>query len=117
MSDFHIRTAAGPGRIVVFVTGECDLRHRDELTAQLQQAVRSAPLVVVDLEQVRFLDSSGLHALVSARVAAGRRDGSLRVVNARGTVATVLEMTGLLKLLQPPTAADATPATADRDPG
>ncbi|MEU4561810.1 STAS domain-containing protein [Actinoplanes sp. NPDC023936] len=102
MSDFQIRTATHAGRIVVSVAGECDLRHRDEMTTALEAAVRAAPVVAVDLGAVRFLDSSGLHALVSARQAASRRDGVVYVVNATGTVAMVLEMTGVLQLLRPP---------------
>ncbi|MEU4690121.1 STAS domain-containing protein [Actinoplanes sp. NPDC023714] len=107
MTDFQISTAPQAGRIVVSVAGDVDLRHRDEMTDSLQAAVRSAPEVVVDLAAVRFLDSSGLHALISARQAATRRDGTVWVVNATGTVAMVLEMTGVLKLLRPP----ATPGT------
>ncbi|MEU8238137.1 STAS domain-containing protein [Actinoplanes missouriensis] len=102
MSDFQIRTATQADRIVVSVAGECDLRHRDEMTTVLQAAVQAAPVVAVDLGAVRFLDSSGLHALVSARQAASRRDGVVYVVNATGTVAMVLEMTGVLQLLRPP---------------
>jgi anti-sigma B factor antagonist len=102
MSDFEVRTAREPDRIVVFVAGECDLRHRDELTACLHASVEAAPLVVVDLAAVRFLDSSGLHALVSAQKIARRRAGNLYAVNARGTVATILDITGVTELLRPP---------------
>ncbi|BBH70787.1 hypothetical protein ACTI_74720 [Actinoplanes sp. OR16] len=105
MSDFWINASRETGRIVVSVAGECDLRHRDEMTTALREAVRDAPEVVVDLGAVRFLDSSGLHALVSASQAARRRDGIVYVVNATGTVAMVLEMTGVLRMLRPPTPA------------
>ncbi|MEU4426572.1 STAS domain-containing protein [Actinoplanes sp. NPDC024001] len=106
MSDFQLQTATERGRTVVSVAGECDLRSRDELTSALHTAVESAPLVIVDLSAVRFLDSSGLHALVSAHQAARRQAGNLHVVNARGTVATVLEITGVIDLLRPPGEAD-----------
>ncbi|MFF5219301.1 STAS domain-containing protein [Micromonospora sp. NPDC000442] len=110
MSDFQVRTATEADRIVVSVAGECDLRHRDELSALLHTAVQATSLVVVDLAAVRFLDSSGLHALVTARQAARQRAGNVYVVNATGTVARVLEMTGLLPLLQPPPPSDSDPA-------
>lgn len=105
MSDFEAPTFHDDDRVVVAPAGECDLRSRDRLTETLLAAVRSATTVVVDLTAVTFFDSSGLHALVTAHHAALRRSGSLHVVNATGTVATVLEMTGLMELLRHPTPA------------
>lgn len=102
MSEFGVRTATEPGRILVYLAGECDLNRRDELTAGLAAAVEAAPLVMVDLAAVDFLDSSGLHALISAQQAAQRRGGNLYAVGARGSVATILDITGVTDLLQPP---------------
>jgi anti-sigma B factor antagonist len=105
MSHFEARKIHSADRVRVALTGECDLRSRDEMTATLLEAVRASEMVIVDLAGVRFLDSSGLHALVTAHHAALERAGSLYVVNATGTVATVLEITGVLELLRDPTQA------------
>ncbi|MGW3603705.1 STAS domain-containing protein [Micromonospora sp. NPDC005161] len=102
MPHFEARTSTAPGRIVVTLSGECDLATREELTTVLSAAVRGAPVVVVDVGGLRFLDSSGLHGLVTAHQtarAAGRR---LYAVNASGPVAAVLDITGVGTLLQPP---------------
>ncbi|UQU62964.1 STAS domain-containing protein [Couchioplanes caeruleus] len=99
MVHFQARTTAGPGRVVVTLTGECDLEGRDELTAVLLSAVGSAPVVVVDLAGVTFIDSSGIHGLVTAHRAALDAGRRLHVVHAAGTVATVLEITGVAGLL------------------
>ncbi|MFF5054755.1 STAS domain-containing protein [Micromonospora sp. NPDC000663] len=102
MPHFEARTSTAPGRIVVTLTGECDLAARDELTAVLASAVRGAPVVVVDVGGLRFLDSTGLHTLVTAHQSA-RGDGRrLYVVNADGAVAEVLDITGVGELLSPP---------------
>ena len=87
------------------LAGACDLVSRDEMTSILQEAVRTSASVVVDLAAVHFLDSSGLHALITAYQAARHRSGTLHVVNATGSVATVLEITGVKELLQPPSSA------------
>jgi anti-sigma B factor antagonist len=109
MSDFEVHTRHDAGALVVALTGECDLRSRDAMTAALMDAVRSSRHVTVDLAGVRFLDSSGLHALVTAHHAALDRSGALHVVNATGTVETVLQITGILELLRKPAPAmDAT---------
>ncbi|MGC4770039.1 STAS domain-containing protein [Micromonospora sp. DT44] len=102
MAHFEARTSTAPGRIVVTLTGECDLAAQPELTTVLSAAVRAAAVVVVDVGGLRFLDSTGLHGLVTAHQAA-RADGRhLYAVNASGPVATVLDITGVGNLLRPP---------------
>lgn len=102
-------TALEQDRTVVALSGECDLHVRDRLSAILLAAVEGSALVVVDLAGVRFLDSSGLHALVTAHQSAVGRAGRLCVVNASGTVASVLDITGVVELLRPPPGIDLSP--------
>jgi len=102
MPTFEARTTAQPGRCVVALAGECDLAVRDELTTALLQAVESAPVVEVDLGELHFIDSTGVHALVTAYHAAQRGGTSVYVANAQGVVAHVLEVTGVAELMQAP---------------
>ena len=102
MAHFEARTSAEAGRTVVALRGECDLAVSDQLTSALLAAVRTAPVVVVDLSELTFLDSSGVHGLVTAHHAARDAGGRLYAVAPRGMVATVLEITGVGELLSPP---------------
>jgi anti-anti-sigma factor len=101
MGTFEAKTAAESGRIVVSLLGECDLTTRDELTSVLLAAVDRADLVVVDVVGLDFLDSSGIHCLVTAYQAAQRAGRRLYLTNARGIVADVLAITGVGDLLSP----------------
>ena len=59
---------------VVEVTGEIDLAtapHLEEVLSGL-----SAPQLVIDLQGVDFIDSTGLHSLIKARA---RHDGGRRI--------------------------------------
>ncbi|MEU4714151.1 STAS domain-containing protein [Micromonospora purpureochromogenes] len=103
MARFEATTSTEPGRAVVRLAGECDLAAREELTAALLAAVAGAPIVLVDLGALDFLDSTGIHGLVTAHHAARAAGGRLYVVNARGPVANVLAITGVADLLRPPT--------------
>jgi anti-anti-sigma factor len=107
MAQFEARTAAADGRAVVSLVGECDLTAREELTTVLLAAVDSAPVTVVDLAALRFIDSSGVHGLITGHHAALRQGHRLHVVNAGGAVAHVLDMTGVGALLAPPAAGTA----------
>ncbi|MBM0237082.1 STAS domain-containing protein [Micromonospora sp. ATA32] len=102
MAHFEARKSLEPGRVLVALTGECDLAARDELMTALLAAVASAPVVVVDVGALRFLDSTGLHGLVTAHHAAREEGGRLYVVNATGMVASVLDITGVGDLLRAP---------------
>lgn len=102
MAGFEVTTSGGADQAVVALAGECDLTVRDELTAVLLAAVDRAPLVLVDLAALTFLDSSGIHALVTAYHAAQDGGRALYAVNATGMVAHVLDLTGVGELLTPP---------------
>jgi anti-anti-sigma factor len=102
MARFEATTSDEAGRVRVSLAGECDLEVRDELTEALLAAVRRAPVVVVDVGGLDFLDSSGVHGLVVAHHAAQSSGRKLFVVNPTGAVATVLDLTGVGALLQPP---------------
>ena|SRR5205823_162658 len=53
------------------------------------------PRVVVDLSQVKQIDSVALDALLKCMVEVSRRDGAIRLAGVSPEAATVLEMTGL----------------------
>ena len=55
--------------------------------------------LVVDLERVTFMDSTGLGVLVSALKRVREMNGELRVVCTRRAILRVLEITGLDKVL------------------
>ena len=101
MARLTMTTSAQPGRMVVALAGECDLTGRDELTAALLAAVAQADVVVVDLAGLTFLDSSGVHGLITAHHAARNAGGHVYVVNAAGPVARLLDLTGVGDLLSP----------------
>jgi anti-sigma B factor antagonist len=95
--DLHVTTTAGS--TVVEVAGEIDVASASELRDCLHQLIDpGSRRLVVDLRQVRFMDSVGLSVLVGARrrlLAQDHDDGSIRLVCADGVVVRILRMTGL----------------------
>ncbi|MEU4695453.1 STAS domain-containing protein [Actinoplanes sp. NPDC023714] len=107
MAKFEARTSTGPGRVTVTLSGECDLSAREHLTAVLLDALSRADAVFVDVAPLTFLDSSGVHSLITAHHAAKNTGARVYVVGATGPVEAVLDLTGVGDLLRAP-AADAT---------
>ena len=112
MTRFEVTTSEETDHVRVALAGECDLAVREELTVALLAAVRRAPVVVVDVGGLDFLDSSGVHGLITAHHAARDTGRKLFVVNPRGSVAAVLDLTGVAGLLTPPTGNGPSSSTA-----
>lgn len=71
-----------------------------QLRAALTELVdRGVYHLVIDLEQVSFLDSSGIGVLISVLRCIREHGGSLRLTAPRPHVRRVLELTGITTLL------------------
>ena len=99
---------------VLTVRGEVDITTTPRVRAQLISLLSEGkPQVVVDLEDVDFLDSSGLGALIAALKLARSRSGELRIVcDRQRSVRKVLEVTGLERVLERYDTVDAATAAA-----
>src|SRR5205807_5604243 len=73
-ADWAAMTESVDGQFTVRAVGEIDFANAQHFREYLLGTVSSADRSVrVDLRDVRYLDSSGLHALVTAHAAATRR--------------------------------------------
>lgn len=92
----------GESAAVVAPVGRLTLVTAGELTALVERTVAAGrTMVVVDLAQTVFLDSSGLGALVSGLRAARAAGGDLRIARPTEQVLTVLELTTMDRVLRP----------------
>jgi anti-anti-sigma factor len=75
------------------VAGEIDMAVAERFRAALMAAVhrRRVTRIVIDLEPLRFMDSTGAAVLIDVRQEAQRRGTVVHVVNAHGAARTVLE--------------------------
>jgi anti-sigma B factor antagonist len=82
---------------VIVVSGEVDIHTAPRLRQALDALiVAGAWKVVVDLQGVDFIDSSGLRVLLTARRRLEPNGGTLSLVCTQPRVLKVLEITGLL---------------------
>ena len=95
MPRFAIHARRRGATYVFRLLGELDLDHTDEFQAALGKAEASdATRVVVDLDGLWFIDSTGLRALVNVARNAAQR-GRLRFTRGTGDVAALLRLTAL----------------------
>lgn len=72
----------GSGAAWVYVTGELDLATSPKLRQTLHDAQLAASLVVLDLRELTFIESTGVHVILDA--AGGVRRGEGRLILVRG---------------------------------
>jgi anti-sigma B factor antagonist len=83
----------------VAVSGEVDVATVPVLEAALDAAIRqSEGAFILDLSDVDFMDSSGLHVLLRARSLLGRGDRALAVICRSGPVRRLFELSGIADL-------------------
>jgi anti-sigma B factor antagonist len=90
-----IRTRRGPGYVVVTVAGEVDIATVAELRERLAALAVSGVPLVADLDQVSFIDATGLGALVGAAREAAEHGTSLHLVCAQPQTRRLFRVTGL----------------------
>lgn len=99
--DLVIDTRQEGGATVVKVGGEVDVFTAPQLREALAEAVNgNGRQVIVDLEDVTFLDSTGLGVLVFGLKRARERGGDLSLVCDHEQIIKVLTITGLSKILK-----------------
>ena len=106
--EITYRSGSKPDQIVVVPVGDLDLYASvafcDAVVAKLEGG---SPRMVVDMGGIRYLDSSGVGALIRLLQKARTLGGEIRVANLSGTPRRVLEMSNIITLLKPAVDVDA----------
>jgi anti-sigma B factor antagonist len=99
-SDFSVEERNEGGAWVVAASGELDLRTSPELEERLDRVWRAgAELVILDLRQIEFMDSTGLRVLLAAHQRAQETSRRFALVRGADQVERVLTLTGVRDLL------------------
>ncbi|MBD2844913.1 STAS domain-containing protein [Paenibacillus sp. IB182496] len=97
---FQLRTETNEGRCVVYVSGEFDL----EVASQMRAAM--APLVeltdrdlVLNLRDLKYIDSTGIGILVSVLKARNAKQASFTIEAIPPNIRKLFDMTGITQFL------------------
>ncbi|MEO7369923.1 MAG: STAS domain-containing protein [Ilumatobacteraceae bacterium] len=86
------------GVVVLVVDGEIDIANAPLMRAALE-GLDPTEVVLMDLADVRFMDSSGLDVLVDQSTRMRQAGGHLKIRNPSVAVRRVVEITGFQQLL------------------
>jgi anti-sigma B factor antagonist len=103
----------GEGRTVVEVSGEIDVYTAPKLREALQGLVDGGSYrLIIDMDGVEFLDSTGLGVLVGGMKRVRAHDGSIDIVCNQGRILRIFKITGLSNVFSIHDSVEAALATA-----
>jgi anti-anti-sigma factor len=81
---------------VIDIIGEVDLYNAKEIKEAIDEYIQNQKYeIIVNLESVPFMDSSGIGTLVTGLYKLKKYHGNLKVTGIRGSVAKVFKLTGM----------------------
>ena len=97
--DLTLTTREADGKTIVAVGGEIDVYTAPKLRDKITELVGQGSYhLVVDMQQVEFLDSTGLGVLVGGLKKVRAHSGSLQLVCNQDRLLKIFRITGLAKV-------------------
>lgn len=97
--DLTLTTREADGKTIVAVGGEIDVYTAPKLRDKLTELVAGGAYdLVVDMQEVEFLDSTGLGVLVGGLKKVRAHSGSLQLVCNQDRLLKIFRITGLAKV-------------------
>lgn len=115
---FHVASYPREGHAVIEVHGDIDLQSAPLLRQALLDCAEQGDLsIILDLEQVDFLDSTGLSAIIAGLRAMQNRQGCLMLAGIAPQIQRLLDLTHLNEEFRVfPTVADAIATGTGKEP-
>ncbi len=96
MQDFKVDVKTVNGDVLVLLTGELDAYHSIEFKEKMIELIKGpGEKILVDMNELSYIDSAGLGALVSLLKRASENSKELRLYGLKGNVKKVFELTRL----------------------
>ena len=97
--DLTLSTSEVGGATIIAVGGEIDVYTAPKLRDKITELVAAGTYhIVVDMEAVEFLDSTGLGVLVGGLKKVRAHDGSLELICTQDRLLKIFRITGLAKV-------------------
>ena len=97
--DLSLETRHEDGRTIIEVGGEIDVYTAPRLRDKITQLVSEGSYnLVIDMQKVDFLDSTGLGVLVGGMKKVRAHDGSMQLICNQERLLKIFRITGLAKV-------------------
>ena len=84
--------------LTVKVDGDIDVNSVRDLKTILEDKLTDTPNIVLDCENLNYIDSTGLGVLVSTLKKVQKYDGNIKIIKLKSYLGKIFEVTGLTKI-------------------
>ncbi|RME91989.1 MAG: anti-sigma factor antagonist [Candidatus Hydrogenedentota bacterium] len=89
------------GVVILDIEGEIDLYNAPEIKDTIQKLIDEQKYnIIINLEKVSYIDSSGIGALISSLSNLKKYQGGLKIINVFASVKKVFELTKLTSFFE-----------------
>lgn len=89
------------GIVILDIQGEIDLYNAPEIKDTIQKLIEEQKYnIIINLEKVSYIDSSGIGALISSLSNLKKYQGGLKIINVYASVKKVFELTKLTSFFE-----------------
>jgi anti-anti-sigma factor len=100
LGELHLRSERDGSVHTIAIAGELDMSTADGVERELERVeATDAETIVLDLSQLRFMDSTGVRLVVGATARFRENDRRLSIVRGGANVQRVFELCGVAELL------------------
>ncbi len=92
---FRIEIRNAPDRVVLCLHGELDLASAPLLAQEIESAAADAAMIVLDLQELQFIDSTGLRIVLAANERSQERGQEFALTRGSQQVQRLLTITGV----------------------
>ena len=100
MDEFSVKSDRHRNTAVITVSGRVDSVTAEWLDEELGKIAHGDNRIVLDMEDVSYLSSAGVRAIVKAAQSAEKSGGSLKMARIPNQVMQVLENVGLTQIIR-----------------
>lgn len=87
--------------VILDIQGEIDLYNAPEIKDTIQKLIEEQKYnIIINLEKVSYIDSSGIGALISSLSNLKKYQGGLKIINVYASVKKVFELTKLTSFFE-----------------
>ncbi len=97
---FKLRIQASPESVTVICSGKLTADIAAEFKQEVRALISQTKRIIIDLNEVGFIDSSGLGAIIGVYVSARKASCELELVNLSQKVRDLLGMTKMLGVFE-----------------
>jgi anti-sigma B factor antagonist len=99
-SELELSTERKDAEVVVHASGRITAAASAKLQSTVRGLIPGSKRVVLDLKDVHYIDSSGIGALVSVHLAAGKAQSALELTNLQPRIRDLFELTRLMTVFE-----------------